>query len=53
MSDETPKVGDVLKRNGDTWIVESVTEAVDWKTQVTLRPGPVLSEHEEAGKERP
>lgn len=38
MSDTAPEVGDVLKRNGDNWIVEEVVET-DGGTQVTLRPG--------------
>jgi hypothetical protein len=39
LSDKTPKVGDVLKRNGDNWIVKEVTEAKDGSTVVTLSPG--------------
>jgi hypothetical protein len=39
LSDKRPEVGDVLKRNGDNWIVESVTEKKDGATTVTLRPG--------------
>jgi hypothetical protein len=39
LSDKRPNVGDVLKRNGDNWIVESVTEKKDGVTTVTLRPG--------------
>ena len=38
MSDEAPDVGDTLKRNGDNWIVEDVTEADDGTFVVTLRP---------------
>jgi len=38
MSDKAPKVGDVLKRNGDNWIVDKVVETNEG-TQVTLRPG--------------
>ena len=38
MSDTAPNVGDVLKRNGDNWIVEEVVET-KLGTQVTLRPG--------------
>ena len=52
MSANAPKVGDVLKRNGDNWIVETVTEE-DGKTHVTLRPGPMLPEPEEDGDGRP
>jgi len=40
MSDEAPNVGDTLKRNGDTWIVEEVTKAADGTSVVTLRPQP-------------
>ena len=40
MSDDAPAVGDVLKRNGDTWIVEDVTEADDGTAVVTLRAQP-------------
>ena len=39
LSNKKPKVGDVLKRNGDTWTVEAVSEAKDGSTVVTLRPG--------------
>ena len=39
LSDKRPEVGDVLKRNGDNWVVESVTENKDGATTVTLRPG--------------
>lgn len=40
MSAKTPRVGDVLKRNGDNWIVEEVTKAEDGTSVVTLRPQP-------------
>ena len=40
MSEDAPDVGDTLKRNGDTWIVEDVTEADDGTSVVTLRPQP-------------
>ena len=39
MRDKEPRVGDVLTRNGDNWIVEAVTEAENGSTLVTLRPG--------------
>jgi hypothetical protein len=39
MSDKAPKVGDVLKRDGDNWVVVSVEEAKDGTAVVTLRPG--------------
>ena len=41
MSDDAPEVGDLLKRNGDTWIVEDVTKTHDGTSVVTLRAGPV------------
>lgn len=40
MSEQAPAVGDVLKRNGDNWIVEEVMQNKDGTTLVTLRPGP-------------
>ena len=40
MSDDAPDVGDTLKRNGDNWIVEEVTQAEDGTSVVTLRPQP-------------
>ena len=39
MRDKEPRVGDVLTRNGDNWIVEAVTEVENGSTRVTLRPG--------------
>jgi hypothetical protein len=39
MSDRSPEVGDVLKRKGDNWIVETVIPSEDGSTVVTLRPG--------------
>ena len=39
LSDKKPRVGDKLKRNGDNWIVEKVTEDEHGATIVTLRPG--------------
>lgn len=39
LSDKTPKVGDVLKRNGDNWVVVSVEQQEDGSTAATLRPG--------------
>ena len=38
MSDKAPEVGDVLVRNGDSWIVEAVSEADQGARHVTLRP---------------
>ncbi len=40
MSEDAPAVGDILKRNGDNWIVEEVTDADDGTSVVTLRPQP-------------
>jgi hypothetical protein len=40
MSDEAPAIGDTLKRNGDNWIVEDVTDADDGTSVVTLRSQP-------------
>ena len=37
MSDKAPEVGDVVKRNGQDWIIQGVTEAKTG-TQVWLRP---------------
>ena len=39
MSAKTPRVGDVLKRNGDNWIVAEVTAEKDGTSTVVLRPG--------------
>jgi hypothetical protein len=39
LSESPPKIGDVLKRNGDNWVVTKVEEAKDGSTVVTLRPG--------------
>lgn len=39
LSDRKPNVGDVLKRNGDDWVVVTVEEERDGTTVVTLRPG--------------
>ena len=38
LSAKKPKVGDVLKRNGDNWVVERVEEATDGTCLVSLRP---------------
>jgi hypothetical protein len=40
MSEKSLKVGETLKRNGDNWIVEEVTDGDDGSTVVTLRPEP-------------
>lgn len=45
LSESTPNVGDVLQRNGDSWIVDHVEAADDGATVVTLRPGQKL-QHE-------
>ena len=42
MSETAPEVGDVLRRNGDNWVVEEVHEGDDGSTGVTLRPQPLL-----------
>jgi hypothetical protein len=34
-----PKVGDVLTRNGDSWIVVEIKEGADGKSTVVLQPG--------------
>ena len=39
LSDKKPQVGDKLKRNGDNWLVEKVTEDKHGATVVTLSPG--------------
>jgi hypothetical protein len=48
MSDKAPRVGDVLKRNGDNWIVEEIVETEEG-SQVTLRPGVKLPVEETDG----
>jgi len=40
LSEKKPNVGDVLKRNGDNWVVVTVDEDKAGTTVVTLRPGP-------------
>jgi hypothetical protein len=35
---ETPEAGDVLTRNGDSWVVQEVAHAKDGSSLVTLRP---------------
>ena len=39
MTDTSPEVGDVLTRNGDTWVVDAVIPSEDGTTVVALRPG--------------
>ena len=51
MSDKAPKVGDVLKRNGDNWVVEEVLETKRG-TQVILRPGLKTDGNPDNGKRR-
>ena len=49
MSETSPEKGDVLRRNGDNWVVEEVHEDDDGRTVVTLLPQPLLEpepEHE-------
>lgn len=40
MSEKAPKVGDVLKRDGDNWEVIEVRVEKDGTSTVTLRPRP-------------
>ena len=42
MSDKSPEVGDVLRRDGDNWVVERVHDDDDGSTVVTLRPQPLI-----------
>lgn len=35
----TPEVGDVLERNGESWVVQAVTVEADGTSTVTLGPG--------------
>ena len=42
MSDNAPKVGEILRRNGHKWLVQEVVEAVGGTTIVTLRPQPFI-----------
>ena len=44
MSETAPEVGDVLKRNGDNWIVEEVSTSEDDTAVLTVRPGPKPAE---------
>jgi hypothetical protein len=39
MSEKAPKVGDVLKRNGDNWEVVEIKEDSGGHTTVILKPG--------------
>ena len=47
MSDTAPEVGDVLRRNGDNWVVEEVHDGDDGSTVVTLRPKPLIEQDTE------
>jgi hypothetical protein len=38
LSEKKPKVGDVMRRNGDEWVVVDVREDANGNTIVTLRP---------------
>jgi hypothetical protein len=42
MSERSPDVGDILRRDGDNWVVEEVEETDDGSTVVTLRPRPFV-----------
>lgn len=37
-SEKAPELGDIIRRNGDTWIVQDITEGEDGSLVVTLRP---------------
>ena len=37
-SEKTPQVGDVLERNGESWVVIEVAHAKDGTALVNLRP---------------
>ena len=39
LSGKKPKVGDVLTRNGDTWVVVEIKGGTDGKSTVVLQPG--------------
>ena len=39
LSEKLPKVGDVLKRNGDNWTVAEIREDANGTSTVILRPG--------------
>ncbi len=39
LSEKLPKVGDVLKRNGDDWVVVVIDEQQYGASVVKLRPG--------------
>jgi hypothetical protein len=38
LSDKKPKVGDIMRRDGDEWVVVDVREDEQGNTVVTLRP---------------
>lgn len=40
LGERTPQEGDEITRNGDTWIIEEVTEGEDGETVVKIRPVP-------------
>ena len=39
MSEKAPEEGDVLKRNGDNWVVVEIKEDAGGKSTVVLQPG--------------
>jgi hypothetical protein len=39
LSENLPKIGDVLTRNGDNWTVVEIREEADGTSTVILRPG--------------
>ena len=47
MSEQIPQEGDILRKNGDNWVVEHVREADDGTAVVTLRPQPLLAPESE------
>jgi hypothetical protein len=40
LSDSSPEPGDVLTRNGDSWIVDEIIPSAAGATVVVLRPEP-------------
>ena len=45
-TDKTPEVGDTLVRQGETWVVVAVTEAVDDHRNVTMALAPDVMDHD-------
>jgi hypothetical protein len=40
MTQRVPEVGDTLERDGKTWVVAGVTEAVDGHRGISMAPSP-------------